>query len=108
MINLEEKNPKLFVFVGKLAVVKKVRENLAFMKKYLDECRFAKEGNVIETTVGKRLYLIESSRLYSIFDLVCVENNSLLDILNNIFQAFYNHILNCEVSFFKKTVKTSD
>lgn len=75
----------------------KIRNNLIFMKKYLDECRIANEGKFIENIVTSRNYLIENSQFYSIYDLVCIENNSLLDFLNNTFQIFYKHIFNCQV-----------
>lgn len=68
-----------------------------FMKKYLDECRLASEEKIIEHTLSTRSYLIENSQFYSIYDLVCVENNSLWDFLNTTFQTFYKHIFNCPV-----------
>lgn len=53
LIKLEEANPKLFVFLEKLASLKKLRQNLMYMRKYLSECRQATEEKLLETQIGK-------------------------------------------------------
>lgn len=97
VIKLEEFNPKLFIFVQKLANIKQKRLNLMEMKRYLDVCKFALSSKLIENAVGARRYLVQSADFYSIYDLVCVENSSLTEYLNDLFMTFKTHIMNCEV-----------
>lgn len=98
VIKLELKNAKLFVFVQKLGSIKKLRNYLILMKKYLDVCKLALAEKLVDKTVGSRRYLFESMEFYSLYDLVCVENTSLNDYLNNVFKIFKAHIANCMVS----------
>lgn len=97
VIKLEQFNPKLFIFVQKLATIKQKRLNLMEMKRYLCACKFALNSKLIDNTVGIRRYLVQSTEFYSIYDLVCVENSSLIDYLNDIFTTFKGHIMSCEV-----------
>lgn len=97
VIKLEEINPKLFVFVQKLANIKQKRLNLMEMKRYLDVCKFALGSKLIEKLLGTRRYLVQSTDFFSIYDLVCVENSSLTEYLNDIFMTFRSHIMSCEV-----------
>lgn len=53
LIRLEETNPKLFVFLEKLASLKKLRQNLVYMRKYLSECRQAVEEKLLELQISK-------------------------------------------------------
>jgi hypothetical protein len=97
VIRLEEINPKLFVFVQKLGNIRQKRINLMEMKRYLDVCKFALASKLVETVVGSRRYLVQSTEYFSIYDLVCAENSSLTDYLNSVFNSFKNHIMKCEV-----------
>lgn len=98
VIKLEHKNAKLFVFVQKLGSIKRTRNYLILMKKYLDVCKIALAEKLVEKTVGARRYLFDSMDFYSLYDLVCVENTSLNDYLNNVFKIFKSHIASCVVS----------
>lgn len=100
VIKLEEINPKLFVFVQKLSIIRQKRLNLMEMKRYLDVCKFALSAKLIDSTVGTRRYLVQNADFYSIYDLVGAENSSLVDYLNSIFVTFKSHIMVCEVSQF--------
>ena len=53
LIRLEEANPKLFVFLEKLASLKKLRQNLVYMRKYLSECRQAMDEKLLDAQIGK-------------------------------------------------------
>lgn len=97
VIKLEEINPKLFVFVQKLGNIRHKRVNLMEMKRYLDVCKFALASKLVENAVGSRRYLVQNTDFYSLYDLVCSENTSLLEFLNHIFLLFKSHIMNCEV-----------
>jgi hypothetical protein len=50
IINLEEFNPRLFVFVQKLSLVKKIREDINHMIKYLCACRLATKEKILDTS----------------------------------------------------------
>lgn len=97
VIRLEEINPKLFVFVQKLGNIRQKRLNLIMMKKYLDVCKFALANKLVDSVTGTRRYLVQSTEYYSIYDLVCAENSSLTDYLNDVFMKFKSHIMSCEV-----------
>jgi hypothetical protein len=99
VIKLETINPKLFVFIQKLGTSKMKRMQLMEMKRYLDVCKFALEGNVLNKSVNDRRYLVEGTDMYSIYDLVCVENCSFFELLNGIIHKFRQHIMACEVRF---------
>jgi Putative zinc-RING and/or ribbon len=50
IINLEAFNPRLFVFVQKLSLVKKIREDINHMIKYLCACRLATKEKILDTS----------------------------------------------------------
>lgn len=99
VIKLEELNPKLFVFIQKLGHAKAVRIQLMEMKKYLDVCKYALDGKLVNKIVNNRRYLVEGTDLYSVYDLVCIENCSFNELLNGIIRSFKQHIMGCQVSF---------
>lgn len=101
VVNLEEINPKLFVFLQKLNAIKKRRENLVFMRKYLSECRIAVEIKLLDNETGSRRHLIQYSNFFSISDLLEAESGMLIDYLNKIFDKFENHIRNCDICYGK-------
>lgn len=96
-INLEEVNPKLFVFLSKLTTVKKIREDLVIMKRYLIECRDAIKSKLIDQSLKERRHLIQSTDFYSINDLLQVESEMLHDFLYKVFNEFDNHIRGCGI-----------
>lgn len=96
-INLEKKNPKLFIFVQILNIVKKLREDLCQMRKYLSECRIACSEKIIESSIGTKRYLIQCPEMYSIADLLAVENETLNVYLNKIYEIFDKHIRGCPI-----------
>jgi hypothetical protein len=100
VIRLEEINSKLFIFVQKLGNIRQKRLNLMEMKRYLDVCKFALSRKLIDNVVGTRRYLIQSTEFFSIYDLVCAENSSLTDFLDNIHLSFKTHIMKCEVKLY--------
>lgn len=101
VINLETLNPKLFIYVQNLSLVKKLRSNLNAMKKYLIECRTAKNEKLINLHIGMKRHLIQSIDLYSISDLISIENGSIIDYLHKLYDIFDKHIRDCELCFGK-------
>lgn len=97
IIDLEIKNPKLFIYVQNLSLVKKLRTNLNDMRRYLTECRIALNGKLLENAVGTKRHLIQCNHMYSIADLIGIENGSVIDFLNRTFAAFEQHIRKCEL-----------
>ncbi|XP_053675238.1 differentially expressed in FDCP 8 homolog [Anopheles nili] len=95
VIRLEEKNPRLFTFIPRLAEVKRTREQLREMKRYLIACRLANDAKLIAKQTGKGRHLIESVDLYSVADLVGVEDGSLLGYLRTMRATFEHHIRSC-------------
>lgn len=100
-INLEQHNPRLFNFVQKLNHIKKLREDLLHMRKYLTECRTATEGKLLDTNIGAKHHLIYYPEMYSISDLLAIENGTMPDSLNKTHSIFEKHIRACEVCYGK-------
>uniref|UniRef100_A0A182IWH1 Uncharacterized protein n=1 Tax=Anopheles atroparvus TaxID=41427 RepID=A0A182IWH1_ANOAO len=95
VIRLEEKNPRLFSFIPQLAEVKRVRVHLGLMKRYLTACRLVEEAKLIAKQIGQRRHLMQTVELYSVADLVGVENGTLLGYLRSVRATFEHHIRNC-------------
>lgn len=96
-IDLEQKNPKLFIYVQNLSLVKKLRTNLNDMRRYLCECRIATAAKIIESAIGNRRHLIQNIDMYSIADLIEVENGAIVEFLNRAFAIYEQHIRKCEL-----------
>ncbi|XP_022899787.1 differentially expressed in FDCP 8 homolog isoform X1 [Onthophagus taurus] len=90
-IDLEKENPKLFTLVHELNLVKRCRQELHGMRKYLLICRIAKEDHLLWKCV-EIPHLIETVNLYSLQDLVNTESGELITKLHNLYQIFSNHI----------------
>lgn len=97
VIDLEERNQKLFIYVQNLSLVKKLRTNLNDMRRYLCECRLSIASKLLENTIGSKRHLVQSINMYSISDLVGVENGTLPEFLNKVFAIFDQHIRKCEL-----------
>uniref|UniRef100_A0A182LYG7 Phorbol-ester/DAG-type domain-containing protein n=1 Tax=Anopheles culicifacies TaxID=139723 RepID=A0A182LYG7_9DIPT len=95
VIRLEEKNPRLFTFIPQLAEVKRVRMQLGEMKRYLTACRLADEIKLVAKQIGERRHLMESVELYSVADLVSVEDGTLVGQLRTLRATFEHHIRSC-------------
>lgn len=95
VIDLEIKNPKLFIYVQNLSLVKKLRSNLNDMRRYLTECRIATTEKLLENSIGCKRHLVQSVNMYSIADLIGVDNGSLIEFLNKLFAMFEQHIRKC-------------
>ncbi|XP_055609719.1 differentially expressed in FDCP 8 homolog [Uranotaenia lowii] len=95
IINLEERNPRLFDLIHRLAVIKKLRGKLIQMRRYLNLCRIAEEQRLLRDTIGLRKHLMRNVDMYSLADLVGVENGCLLEFLQKTHDAFNMHIRNC-------------
>ncbi|XP_058832106.1 differentially expressed in FDCP 8 homolog [Topomyia yanbarensis] len=97
VINLEQNNPRLFVLVSKLSLVKKYRQKLLHMKRYLTVCRIAEELKLVRDSIGVRRHLMQTVDMYSVNDLFGVENGSLLNFLYKVYGIFERHIRSCVI-----------
>ncbi|RZC39574.1 differentially expressed in FDCP 8 -like, partial [Asbolus verrucosus] len=97
LLNLERLNPRLFSFVHELSLVRRLRQELNGMRKYLTVCRNASEDHLLWKYVDQ-LHLIETPELYSLQDLVDTHSGELPSKLHTIIDVFTKHIkVNCEV-----------
>lgn len=101
LVRLEEDNPKLFVFIEKLCSIKKLRQNLVYMRQYLAACKIAVEQKLLDQQLGRRRYLAQSNEFYSLRDLVQVESGSMAEFLQGVFKAFGAHIRGCNMCMAK-------
>lgn len=88
----------MFQFVLKLVVVKKVRQKLTQMRRYLAVCRIADELRLVRESIGNKRHLMQTVDMYSVADLVAVENGTLPEFLRKVHINFERHIRNCVVS----------
>lgn len=90
-IHLEQINTKLFSFVEDLNAVKRIRQEIIVMKDYFRTCREATNQRLLWKLEEKQ-HFVENSYMYSLQDLLDVNNGSLLPYLQKIHQDFTNHI----------------
>jgi hypothetical protein len=97
LLNLEKLNPRLFSFVHELSLVRRLRQELYGMRKYLSVCRNANEDHLLWKYV-EAPHLIETPELYSLQDLVDTHSGELPSKLHTIIDVFTKHIkVNCEI-----------
>ncbi|CAL7942953.1 unnamed protein product [Xylocopa violacea] len=94
---LEELNPKLFTLVPDLSLVKRMREEMQMMKRYLVLCPEANNQG-LPWKIGIRTHMIENSGNYSIKDLVDLHNGMLLEEIRTAYDSMHTHITEqCEL-----------
>lgn len=93
VLNLERLNPKLFTLVPDLSLVKKLREELQMMKRYLVFCTDANNQG-LPWRAGLRPHLVENSSSYAIKDLVDLQNGTLVEEIRTAYEAMRTHITN--------------
>ncbi|KAK0161297.1 hypothetical protein PV327_009782 [Microctonus hyperodae] len=91
VLPLEELNPKLFTLVPDLSLLKRLREEMQMMKKYLVFCTDA-DHEGLPWRVGLRTHMIENSSNYSIKDLVDLQSGVLMDEIRLAYESMRNHI----------------
>ncbi|XP_044006053.1 differentially expressed in FDCP 8 homolog [Aphidius gifuensis] len=94
---LEDLNKKLFSLVPDLSLLKKLREELQMMKKYLVFCPDA-DAKGLPWRIGLRTHMLESSANYSIKDLVDLQSGILMEEIRQAYDAMRSHITeSCEL-----------
>ncbi|XP_063976986.1 differentially expressed in FDCP 8 homolog isoform X2 [Diachasmimorpha longicaudata] len=97
VLPLEELNPQLFTLVPDLSVLKRMREELQMMKKYLVFCPDA-DFQGLPWRVGLRTHMIENSANYSMKDLIDLQSGVLMEEISTAYDAMRNHITeSCEL-----------
>ncbi|CAH1102467.1 unnamed protein product [Psylliodes chrysocephalus] len=97
IININKLNPKLYSLVSKLDFVRRLREELIGMKKYLTVCRKANEEHILWKHVDNP-HLLDNTDMYSLQDLVDVHSGDLPFKLQTLLDVFSNHIkIDCDI-----------
>lgn len=91
VIRIQDVNPMLFNFVEELNDVKKLREELLIMKKYLLVCTEAMKKKFL-LLLSERQHFVETSDKYSMQDLLDITSDTLLPELANIHTTWAQHI----------------
>lgn len=96
VIRINGVNPMLFSFVEELNEVKKLREELLIMKKYILLCSVAMEAKLLLQLQGRQ-HFVESSDIYTMRDLIDIHNDALLPELAQVHTSWAQHIkTDCE------------
>ncbi|KAL4225768.1 Differentially expressed in FDCP 8 [Mactra antiquata] len=97
VIRIQDINPMLFSFVDELNEVKKMREELLIMKRYILLCAVAMNEKLLLQLKGRQ-HFVESSDIYSMRDLIDVHRDSLLPELVQVHSSWAQHIkTDCEL-----------
>ncbi|XP_076247674.1 differentially expressed in FDCP 8 homolog isoform X2 [Calliopsis andreniformis] len=97
VLPLEELNPKLFTLVPDLSLVKRMREEMQMMKRYLVLCPEANNLG-LPWKIGIRTHMIENSGSYSIKDLIDLNSGTLLEEIRSAYDIMHAHITEqCEL-----------
>ncbi|XP_052802774.1 differentially expressed in FDCP 8 homolog A-like isoform X2 [Mya arenaria] len=96
VIRIQDINPMLFSFVEELNQVKKLREELLIMKKYILRCGTAMQLKLL-LDLQTRQHFVESSDVYCMRDLIDVQHDTLLPELAQVHSSWAQHIkTDCE------------
>lgn len=97
VIRIQDVNPMLFSFVEELNEVKKLREELLIMKRYILLCAIAMNKKLL-LQLEKRQHFVESSDIYSMGDLIDIQKDMLLPELAQVHTSWAQHIkTDCEL-----------
>ncbi|KAL3841852.1 hypothetical protein ACJMK2_019949, partial [Sinanodonta woodiana] len=91
VIRIQDINPMLFSFVTELDEVKKLREEILVMKKYILLCSNAMENKLLLRLQGRQ-HFVESSDTYCLKDLIDLHSDILLPELAQVHTAWAQHI----------------
>ena len=96
VIRIQDINPMLFVYVDQLNEIKKLREEMMIMKKYILSCPSAMAAKLFRL-LDKRQHFVECSDRYSLQDLLDAED-ILLPELVSVHSTWAQHIkVDCEL-----------
>ena len=97
IINISDLNKSLYNHIEELGTVNNMRKDILKMKSYFIGCRNASSKRLL-LLLQSRQHFVENSVMYSLRDLVDLENKTLLTTLQKIYDLFSNHIRrDCEI-----------
>lgn len=97
VIDISKLNTSLYNHIEELAHVDQCRMDILKMKTYFVGCRNA-SANRLLLLLQSRQHFVENANMYSMQDLIDIENKSLIPILDKIHTMFSNHIRReCEI-----------
>lgn len=96
LLNLEQLNPDLVDHAESMAHIHKLRQKLRFLGEYLLTCR-SNAWKKLQSRMGQRPYLLESSQLYSFVDLRQIVDGQYNIYLITLVQHASNHVFQCDL-----------
>ncbi|XP_055786698.1 putative pleckstrin homology domain-containing family M member 1P isoform X2 [Salvelinus fontinalis] len=96
LLNLHLLNPNLWEHVEAMAQAHSLRQRLQLVGHYLLTCRSGPCKD-IQTRLGLRTYLLESSHLYSVMDLQQIAEGTYVAYLNILIRFASNHVQQCDL-----------
>ncbi|XP_075257478.1 uncharacterized protein LOC142349647 isoform X2 [Convolutriloba macropyga] len=97
IVNISDLNPSLYNHIEELGTVNNMRKDILKMKSYFVGCRNASSKRLL-LLLENRQHFVENSHMFSLKDLVDIENKSLLTTFQKIYDLFSNHIRrDCEI-----------
>ncbi|KAL6474838.1 hypothetical protein MHYP_G00158780 [Metynnis hypsauchen] len=96
LLNLDVLNPDLFDHAEAMATVRCLRQRLRLLGDYLLICRSGIRKKV-QARLEQRTYLMESSHLYSVFDLRQIADGNYESFLLSQIQFASNHVHHCDL-----------
>jgi len=103
LVNLEQINPSLGAVIQEVGMLARQRKLLLSMKKYLMVCRIAQEERIL-TQLHERQHFVDTAHMYSLQDLLDINNGVLVEYLNSRLSIFQNHITSCVLCLAKSFV----
>lgn len=96
LLNLEQLNPDLVDHAETMTQIHKLRQKLRFLGEYLLTCR-SNAWKKLQSRMGQRPYLLESSQLYSLMDLRQIAEGQYNIYLITLVQHASNHVFQCDL-----------
>ncbi|XP_066911215.1 pleckstrin homology domain-containing family M member 1-like [Clytia hemisphaerica] len=94
LFHMDELNPKLYEHIASLQEVKTLRQQLQYVKEYIQTCRneIAEDFRI---RLWPREYLCDDIHQYSLLDLIQVHSGQLSHHLKKVIAQFTKHIYKC-------------
>ncbi|XP_008312205.1 pleckstrin homology domain-containing family M member 1 isoform X2 [Cynoglossus semilaevis] len=96
LLDLGQLNPGLLNHAESMALVHNLRQRLRLLGDYILTCR-SKAYKKLQSRMGQRLYLLESSHLYSVMDLRQIAEGQFATHLMTLLQFASNHVFQCDL-----------
>ena len=102
-LNIEQLNPDLFNFVAVLGDIRELREKIILYKALFVQCSKAiRDGMFLK--LKARQHFVDSSKLYTLHDLVEAHSGSLVGELQGVVSDYQSHRENCQTCSNQKFV----